>query len=202
MGTIETEDLVGAAVDGVVRFQLTSAGEVEPDSEQRLPRRHVGGVDRHDHAGRRRVRPPDPVAERSDHAAPDASTDQCWVADQIVDRDRAGRHLDVWRQVVDVRRVVGVRRVLDQPDGRTVEQGEVVLVRLRPVDRRAEVAFHRFRCELVVPPPGHMRFAQPAGQQCEVGTGHAPERKAVHRAHAIPAVEAVDGTVRERRGLR
>ncbi len=91
------------------------------------------------------------------------------MPDEVIDADRPVGHLDERREFVEVLRVVGVVRVLDQADRLAIDQGEVILARLGAVDGRAEVTLDGFCRELVVPQPGYMRLCQAGGEQTEVG---------------------------------
>ena len=64
--------------------------------------------------------------------------------------------------------------LLQQPDGVSVERQDEALVRLLASETGSEVALHCFRGVLLVPPPGHLWFAQPLGRQREVGSGQPP----------------------------
>lgn len=99
------------------------------------------------------------------------------MPDEVIDADRPLGQVDERREFVEVLRVVGVVRVLDQADRLAIDQGEVILARLGTVDGRAEVTLDGFCRELVVSPPGYMRLGQPGGEQTEVRTAAPPKTR-------------------------
>jgi hypothetical protein len=123
---------------------------------------------RHDHALGVLVVGPQSLERRADHAGAEATPDGRRVADQIVDRHRAGRHRGEWRQLVEVLGVVVQERALQQPERYAVKKRQKVFVRFLPARGRSEVALHGRRGCLMVPPAGHVRLRQPARQQREV----------------------------------